>query len=123
MDRDPRHEAEEWRSIMQETINFDDMLVETIKEVLENIFDEQTAITILQYINESNKAKIDARIQSFSDSLQKILGSGATIIEDLILESLYSKLRAELKWRKDYAFTDYVRVLKKETVIQCQLGQ
>jgi cystathionine beta-lyase family protein involved in aluminum resistance len=123
MDRDPSHEAEEERSIMQKTIEFDDILVETIEDVLENIFDKQTAITILQFINEKNAIKIDARIQSFSDSLRKILGNGATIVEDLILENLYSKLGAELKWRKDYAFTDYIRVLRKETRIQRQLGQ
>jgi hypothetical protein len=107
---------------MQKTINFDDILVKTIKEVLENVFDKNTALTLLQYtllqyIGENDKGKFDTRVQCFSDSLHKILGNGATIIEDLILENLFSKLNVELKWRKDYAFVDYVHLLSKEAGI------
>jgi hypothetical protein len=113
---------------MQKTINFDDFLVNTIKEVLENVFDKNTALTLLQYtllhyIGENDKEKLDTQVQCFSDSLHKILGNGATIVEDLILENLFSKLNMELKWRKDYTFSDQVRFLRKEAGIQCQLGQ
>ncbi len=117
MDRKPCDEAEDRRSIMQKTINFDDILVKTIREVLENVFDNRTALTLLQFIGENDKGKLDTRVQCFSDSLHKILGNGATIIEDLILENLFSKLNAELKWRKDYAFADYLRLLRKEVGI------
>ena len=122
MDRNPRDEAEDRRSIMQKTINFDDFLVKTIKEVLENVFDKNTALTLLQYtllqyIGENDKGKLDTQVQCFSDSLHKILGNGATIVEDLILENLFSKLNVELKWRKDYAFSDQVRFLRKEARI------
>jgi len=102
---------------MQKTIDFDDILVKTIEEVLENIFNKNTAFTLLQYIDENDKGKIDTQIQCFSDSLHKILGNGATIVEDLILENLFSQFNMELKNRKDYEFSDQVRFLRKEAGI------
>jgi hypothetical protein len=100
--------------MMQKIINFDDMLLEIIEEVLKNIFDVNTAETILHYVNKNTGEKMDARIQFFADSLPKILGHGATIVEDLILETLYNRLHTDLKWRKDYRFIDYIQVLQKE---------
>jgi hypothetical protein len=103
---------------MQEIINFDDILFEIIEEVLKNIFEDHAAETILHYVNKNAEEKMDARIQFFANSLHQILGHGATIVEDLILETLYNRLHAELKWRKDYRFIDYIRVLQKEIKIE-----
>jgi hypothetical protein len=47
--------------------------------------------------------------------LPKVLGSGSIIIEDLILETLYSKYNLDIVWKKDYRFADYLTNLRKQT--------
>jgi len=56
--------------------------------------------------------EIPKKVEVFSEALGKTLGSGAVIIEDLILESLHSRLRLELRWKKGYGFSDYIKDLR-----------
>ena len=58
---------------------------------------------------------MDDTIRALADSLPKILGTGSVIIEDLILETLYSKLGCQLQWKKDCRFPDYIAELKSRT--------
>ena len=93
---------------------FNDILTGTIDEVVRNIFKDKTAKVILQYLEEGIPGKIDDEVQSFANSLPEILGSGSVIIEDLILETLHSKLGLKSKLRKEYSFTEQVGKLKKQ---------
>jgi len=94
--------------------------METINEVIRNVFEGETAEIILQCLKEkeNDPKKIEERVQTFTDALPKILGVGAIIIEDLILETLYSKYGLELVRKKDYTFTYYVNELMKQTQME-----
>ena len=91
---------------------FNDVLVETIDEIIRNVFEDEIAKIIFRYLKTGSP--LDKKVQIFSDVLPKILGEGHIIIEDLILETLYSKYKLELKWKKDYSFTDYIMDLSKQ---------
>jgi hypothetical protein len=95
----------------------DDLLLETIGDILKQVFGENAAKTILRHMKKSSSLKweeIPGRIEVFAESLQKILGQGAFIIEDLILETLYPKLEFEFEWKKGYRFSDYIEELRKK---------
>ena len=92
---------------------FNDLVIETIEEVIRNVFKDDIADIIFRHLERSNPKPFDKKIQIFSEALPKILGIGHTIIEDLILETLYAKCKVEIVWRKKFSFTDYVRELRK----------
>lgn len=95
---------------------FKDTVRQTIEEIIRNVFeDDETAETIFQYLNKISTNAPDNDAQIFTDALPKIFGSGSIIIEDLILETLYSKYELDIVWKKDYTFADYVMELKKQT--------
>jgi len=94
----------------------DDLLLETIGDVLRQVFGENSAKIILRNMKKSHSLKweeIPKRAQVFSDALRNLLGSGGVIIEDLVLETLYSKLELKFEWKKGYGFSDYIRELRK----------
>ena len=95
----------------------DGLLLETIGDVLRQVFGENSAKILLRHVKKSSSLKweeIPKRAQVFSDALRNILGSGGVIIEDLILETLYSKLELEFKWKKGYRFSDYIKELRSK---------
>jgi hypothetical protein len=95
----------------------DDLFLETIGDVLNQVFGENSAKTILRHVKKSSSLKweeIPRRIEVFADALQKTLGIGAVIIEDLILETLYPKLGLEFRWKKGYGFWDYIEELRQK---------
>jgi len=94
----------------------DDVVMKTIDEVVRNVFEDEIAETIFRYSRERCSEKVDDTIMALADSLPKVLGTGSVIIEDLILEALYSKLGQQLQWKKDYRFPDYIAELRKQTV-------
>lgn len=94
---------------------FDDVVIQTIDEVVRNVFEDEIAETIFGYSIKGGSKKMNEKVQAFADSLPKILGTGSVIIEDLILEALYSRLGFEIKWKKDYRFPDYISELRKRT--------
>ena len=94
---------------------FDDVVIQTIDEVVRNVFEDETAETIFRYSREKGSEKVVDTIRALADSLPKILGTGSVIVEDLILETLYSKLGCQLQWKKDYRFPDYIAELKSRT--------
>ena len=93
---------------------FDDALRDTIEKVIKNVFETETADIILKYIKERKSKNLEVKdIELFSEALPKILGKGYVIIEDLILEDLYSIYGLERGWKKDYDFIDYVNELRR----------
>ena len=97
-------------------LSFDDTVKETIKDIIRNVFEDDEAVdSLLQYFQKASYKAIDENIQIMTEALPKIIGSGSIIIEDLILETLYSKYDLDLVWKKDYRFADYLIELKKQT--------
>jgi hypothetical protein len=94
--------------------SFDDTVLETIEIVVRNVFGGDAAEIIFQYLSESGAEGPYDRLRIVSEILHKTVDSGAVIIEDLILDTLYSKYRQELAWNKDYTFTDYITELRKK---------
>jgi len=94
----------------------ENLILDTINEVIRNIFDDEVAGMLLKYVSENSSGDIDERLRRFEESLPKILGSGAVIIEDLILETLYSKLGIQLDHKRK-SFTDCITRL-----IVCESG-
>jgi len=97
-------------------LRFEDTVKQTIQEIIRNVFEDvETAETIFQYLTKISTNTPDNDAQIITNALPKIFGSGAIIIEDLILETLYSKYDVDIVWKKDYTFADYVMELKKRT--------
>lgn len=94
--------------------SFNDTVMETIEEVMREVLKDDKAEIIIQYLDESSSKMLDERIEIFADALPKILNVGHVIIEDLILETLYSKYELDLVWKSDYKFTDYIMELRKQ---------
>jgi len=94
--------------------SLDDLLLETIDDVLRQVFGEKIIIGSMNKGYSLEWEEIPKKLEVFADALEKTLGSGAVIIEDLILESLHSRLGLELIWRKGYGFSDYIRELREK---------
>jgi len=92
-------------------LKLEKLILETVNEVIRNVFDDEIADMLLSYLNEYNHLSIDERLRLFDETLPKILGSGAVIIEDLILETLYSKIGIKLK-RREKNFVESVNDLR-----------
>ena len=87
------------------------VLVETIDEVVGNVFGEKTAKIILQYLKEKGSETVLQRVESFSDALPRILGRGSAVVEDLILDTLCLKCGLKLERKEGCGFIDYVKEL------------
>jgi hypothetical protein len=88
--------------------SYNDVVLETIEEVILNVFEEDTKEILFQFLDGSNPKNIYEKIHFFSRSLPKILSESHVIIEDMILETLYSKYRIEFTLKKDFQFLDYI---------------
>jgi len=100
--------------------SFDDLLLETMDDVLKQVFGEEPAKVILKHIKKrySLEEEIPERVDVFSDALCKILGSGSVLIENLILKSLYSKLELKFEEKEGYEFSDYIKELNRSAVVE-----
>jgi hypothetical protein len=97
-------------------LSFEDTVKQTIREIIQNVFeDDEVVESIFHYFYKASSNGIDENAQIVTDALPKILGSGAVIIEDLIIETLYSKYNLDIVWKKDYRFADYLIELRKQT--------
>ncbi|RJS84791.1 hypothetical protein CW706_03115 [Candidatus Bathyarchaeota archaeon] len=93
------------------------LILETVNEVIRNVFDDEIADMLLSYLDEHNNLSIDERLRLFDEILPKILGSGAVIIEDLILETLNSKIGIRLKGREK----DFVELINDLRLVKARV--
>jgi len=93
--------------------SFDHVLMKTIEDVLTDVFEGEVTKVILDYIHENKKENIDEKVQALSEALPNVLGSGAVIIQDLIVENLYSRYGQTPEWKKEYGFRDYIMNLSQ----------
>ncbi|RLI43728.1 hypothetical protein DRO64_05265 [Candidatus Bathyarchaeota archaeon] len=88
------------------------LIMDTINEVIREVFNDEVAKILFDNFFEKNSSvSFDKKLRAFEDSLPRILGSGAIIIEDLILETLYSRLGVKFE-REDKSFTDSIMELR-----------
>jgi len=98
----------------------DNLLPNLVDETLKYVFSETGAKVIYNYIENDCHLRLEEIVQKpevFSNSLRKLLGSGALVIEKIILKNLYSKLGLKYEEKKGYEFSDYIRELRKSHVV------
>lgn len=94
----------------------DDLLVNVIDEMLKRVFKEAGTKVIYDYLENKchlRREEIGEKPEVFSASLERLMVSGAQVIEKLILKNLYRKLGLKLKEKKGYKFPDYIKELRK----------
>jgi hypothetical protein len=94
--------------------NLDQLLLETIDEVLRQVFGRSAADIILKQLRRVDlgwEGRDGAEF--FSHALHEILGSGAVPLEKMILRNLYSKLDLRWEQKNGYGFSDYVEELRR----------
>ena len=94
----------------------DDLLLETINDILLDIFRNKSLHNMMLVMDEVYSLKWDEipeKTETFELALQNILRRGHVIIEDLILENLYPKLGVSFQFKSGYNFSDYMEDLKK----------
>jgi hypothetical protein len=93
------------------------LLPKIVDETLERAFKEDAAKIICAHIENNCNLKLEEiaeKPEVFSAGLEMLLGSGAPVIEKLILKNLYRKLRLKFEEKKSYEFSDYVKELRNK---------
>jgi hypothetical protein len=102
------------------TKKIEDLLSEVVTEMLKQVFKEDGAKIIYVFIENSCHLKLEEiaeKPEVFSEGLEKLLGSGRSVIENLVLKSLYRKLGLEFMGKKGYEFSDHIRELRKRCIL------
>ncbi len=95
--------------------DFEKLFIEAVDEGLETL-GESGKHMIFFHLDKSYSVKkndIPKKPEAFARGLQKIFGAGASVIEKLILKSLYSKLGLECEYAENRPFADCVNGLRE----------
>jgi len=98
-----------------------DLLVQAIDETLNQIFREEGASAIYGFLENESQLKredISSKTEAFSTGLRKLLGSGAPVIEDLILKNLCHQLDLKFAQKKGHSFSDYAKELTERFYVK-----
>lgn len=90
---------------------------ETVDEALKQIFKEDGAIVIYDFLEKQSKLKLDEaadKPEVFSASLERLMVSASQVIEQTILTKLYSKMGLKFEEKDGYKFSDYIAELREE---------
>ena len=99
----------------------DDLLLKMVNETMKEVFTEAGTKVVCDFLQNSCHLKLEEIVEKpevFSRCLQKLLGSGAQVLEKLILKNLYSRLELKIEEKKGYLFSDYIRELRKGVVVE-----
>ena len=102
------------RRTVERTGSLDDLLLSVIDETIKYVFREFGAQIIYNSLEKDTHLKreeIAKKIDIFSAGLKKLLGSGAPVVEKMILKNLYCKLELKFEEKKDHEFSDYIKKL------------
>ena len=105
---------------------FERILLKTINDVLLEIFGESATSIIYGYIEKNyslNQQNITHNLQTFIKGLNEFLGSGARMVQIMILKELYSNFGFELEQIDDRrSFADCVNELKCKLEASARTG-
>ena len=90
--------------------HFDLLLLDAVDEGLA-AFGESAKQTVYCLIEERfhiQRSEIPEKLQTFHEALTELFGSGATIVEKTILQTLREKIGIELKERENRTLTEYI---------------
>jgi len=102
--------------ILEKTGSLDDLLLSVVDETLRQVFREAGTKVIYDYLENNShleREEIAEKTEVFSSGLEKLLVSGAPVIEKLILKNLYRRLRLEYEEKEGYEFLGYIKELRK----------
>lgn len=94
----------------------DGLLLEAVDETFTHVFREAGAKAVYKFIENNchlKREEIAERPDVFSAGLEKLLGSGAPVLQDLILKKLCCKLEFKPAERDPSDFADYIKELAK----------
>lgn len=92
----------------------DGLLLEAVDETFTHVFREAGAKAVYKFIENNCHLKREEIAQSpdvFSAGLEKLLGSGAPVLQELILKKLRCKLELKPAGRERSDFADYIKEL------------
>ena len=99
-------------------IAFNELFLRTLDEVLTDVFSKKSVDDIfstMESVYHLKKEDIPDNTHLLSKTLEKIIGTGHLIIEDLVVENLYVKNGLDYENKKGYGFQDYIEDLKNRT--------
>ncbi len=99
----------------QGELGFEAVLIEAVHEGL-NTIGSSVSDLVLFYLEKNPAIRLEEHFidpDAFDDGLRDLLGSGAMIVEKLILESLYRKLGNNREIGNDFKFADEVKKARK----------
>jgi len=100
---------------MRERNEFDTLLLKTIDNSLKEVFTENVASTIYAYLKSSyalDQEQIPEKLDLFQDGLHNFLSTGAYVVENVILENLYSDLQIRRQLGNERDFKNSIFQLK-----------
>lgn len=95
--------------------DFEKLFIEAVDEGL-NVLGESGRQMIFFHLEKSYSIKrheIPKKPEAFATGLEKIFGAGASVLEKLIVKSLYSKLGLKYEDKEERPFADYVNDVKE----------
>ncbi len=98
-------------------IEFEKSVLRAIDLQLKEVFGETATMIIYNYLQTAlslQQEDIPAKLEIFTDGLNKFLSSGALVVERIILESLYYEHGRAFEVKEGYRLPDYVSELKEE---------
>lgn len=107
--------AKQLRTV-EKTRSLDDLLLSVIDETIKHVFKEAGTNVIYNYIESTchlKQCEVVEKPEVFSAGLKRLLGSGAPVIEKMILKNLYSMLELKYAEKEGYEFSDHIKELKK----------
>ena len=94
----------------------DNLLLEVVDQTMKQVFTETGTKVIYDFLRNNSRLErrgIAEKPKIFSTGMKKLLGSGAPVIEKMILKNLYSKLELKLEDKEGYEFSDHIKELRK----------
>ena len=106
--------------MQDEEKNFEKIFMEAVDEAL-MVLGESGKHMVFFHLERSysiKKDEIPKKPEAFITGLRKIFGSGATVLEKLILENLCSKLGLQYERKDDYTLVDYLNYIKSQAKVE-----
>jgi len=93
---------------MKKEETFEEILRECIEETFREILGDAAAAAVLYHVG----SRLIDGIEFFEETLERIFGSSAYLLEREIVKKLYGRLNIEFEEKTAYRFSDYIKDAK-----------
>jgi hypothetical protein len=101
----------------EEREKLNNVLAQVIDSTLKQVFRQPGAKVIYDYLEKNQDLKIKEiteKPELFSESMRKLLGSAAPVIEDLIIRNLCAQFNTKFEDKDGCEFSCYIRELREK---------